>query len=116
MLYKMLKKKKMDKEDLIKFGVLSGLIEVVYVVFVAGFFILSEALFPATAGSLIMGIIAFLLLLVISAGFSAVLIFGLPFYLMLQKKYKEAMIVICSSIGAMIVICILIILGEIFIY
>jgi len=115
-MFKKLTNKKLDRKDLIKFGSITGLMEIVYVVLVAGFFIVSESLFPATANSLIMGIVAVLTLMVISAGISAVLVLGLPLYFVMQKKYYEAVTVLLSSIVIMVVVFFLIILGEIFIY
>jgi hypothetical protein len=116
MLLKKLTKRKIDREDLIKFGAISGLLEVVYIVLVAGFFLFAESLFPVDSGSAVIGIVAVLILLVFSAGVSAVLIFGLPFYFMIQSKYEEAGITLISSAATIIAVFILMILGEIFIY
>lgn len=112
----MLRRKKLDQKLLIKKGIIAGLLEVIFIILVASFFIISETLFPASAGSLIFGIIAVLSLLVISAAVSAVLVLGYPAYLFLQKKYKEAIVMLGATLGTMLVIFILVILGEIFIY
>jgi len=87
MFTKFFKKQKITTEDLIKFGTISGLLEIVYIVLVAGFFILSESIFNIESKSAILGIIAVLMLLVFSATISAVLIFGILFYLLIIKKY-----------------------------
>jgi hypothetical protein len=113
---KIFKKRKFALEELIKMGVISALMEVIYVVLVAAFFMVTESLFPADAASLIMGIIAMLILLVLSASISGILIFGIPFYFASQKKYHEAGVVFVSSVVTIVAMFILIILGEIFIY
>lgn len=116
MLSQIFKKKKIQKEELVKVGVVSALVEILYIVLVGSFMMTTEALFPADSSSLIMGIASVLMLLVLSVTVSAVLMLGMPLYLTLQKQYKEALVVVGSSILTLVTIFVLIILGEIFIY
>jgi len=114
-LAKILNKKTINTKDLVKFGVLTGLLEIVYIALVAGFVIMSETFLPDGPKPIIIGIMTFLTLFVFSASVSGVLVFGLPFYLALQNKYKEALITLLATAISLIVIFILIILGAIFI-
>lgn len=114
-LAKILNKKTISAKDLVKFGVLTGFLEIVYIALVAGFVIMSELFLPDGPKPVIIGIMTFLTLFVFSAGISGVLVFGLPFYLALQNKYREALITLLFTGLALIVVLVLIILGAILI-
>ena len=116
MLFKILEKKKIEDQELVKLGVMPAILQVIYIVLVAGLMILSQSLFKVSAGSMIIGMVSFLMLFVFSAGVSGFLIFGTPLYFALQKKYREAGIVLVSTALTMIAIFILLILGNLFIY
>lgn len=73
-------------------GVVSGIMQVCYIVLVAFFMGATENLFSASKpGLMIFGIICVLSLLVLSVAISGVLIFGWSAYYFLEKKYREAL-------------------------
>ncbi|MFH1366514.1 MAG: hypothetical protein ABIH38_00810 [Patescibacteria group bacterium] len=92
----------------LKFGLLAGALEVIYIVLVALFMQGAENWF---SGSGVQPVIMVLMLFVLSAAVSGLLVLGYPAYLALQKKYKEA---ICTLLVSLAVIFILFVIGLIF--
>lgn len=109
-------RKKIDRQSLVKKGISSGLIEIVVIVLIAFFFIASETLMPANSGSMVLGIAAVLVLLVIGAAIAGALVFGWPLYLALQKKYNEAALVFCCTLATLLAFFVLIVLVEILVF
>jgi hypothetical protein len=109
-------RKKDDLSQIGKKGIVAGLLELLYVVLMAAFLLSAPILFPITARSFILGPIIFLLATVFSVAFSGILVFGLPAYYFLNKKYREAGVVLASTLGVLLAAGALIILGEIFIF
>ena len=109
----MLRRKKSDQQLLVKNGISAGLIEIIFVILVAFFFIAAESLLPDKSGSMILGIASMLILLVISAAVAGALIFGWPLYLALQKKYREAVLVFCCTLATLLAFFVLAVLAEV---
>ena len=63
MLLNFFSKKKIDRQELFKLGALAGLLEIIYIVLVAGFMILAQSLFPNDSADAIIGITSFLIIL-----------------------------------------------------
>ncbi|NCN07203.1 hypothetical protein GW933_00775 [Candidatus Falkowbacteria bacterium] len=101
--------------ELFKFGAIAGLVEVVYIVLVATFMLLAQSLFPDTPSGVIVGIVSFLTVFVFSATVSGVIMLGLPLYFAIEKKYKEALIILLSSGFSLMAILIIMMLGKFFI-
>ncbi|HNP75046.1 MAG TPA: hypothetical protein PKL09_01630 [bacterium] len=112
----MLRRKKTDRQALVKKGISAGLVEIAVIILIAFFFIASETLMPAKSGSLVLGIAAVLVLLVIGAAIAGILVFGWPLYLALQKKYYEAVLVFCCTLATLLAFFLLIVLAEILIF
>ncbi len=110
----MFKSKRKKTREIIKLGILAGLFEAIFVFLVGGYFLVAEILFPPESKSLILGIVSVLILLVVGVGLSAVLVFGLPAYFFLGKKYRAALIAFFSTVGVLLVIFTAIVLLEIF--
>jgi hypothetical protein len=86
-------------------GTLAGVAEALYIALVAVFMASTQVLFATpTVFSAIFGIVAFLLLFVMSVAISGFLVFGWPAYYFLEKKYREAMFAFAGTVGTMFVI------------
>ena len=94
----------------LKFGLLGGALQVIYIVLVGLFLQLAEQWF---SGPDIYPIIPMLMIFVFSAAVSGLLVLGYPLYLALQKKYKEAILTVLISLA---VIFVLLVMGFIFLY
>lgn len=80
----------------IKAGVLAGLLESLYIIIVAVIMMRMEQFLPQTDGILSIGM--FLILLVFSAGISGTLVFGLPVHLFLEKRVKDAVRILITTL------------------
>lgn len=109
-------KNKKEPLSAVKKGILAGVGEVIFISLVSLFLAASQALFHAGSKSLIFGISASLLLLVLGVAVSGLLIFGYPAYYFLNKQHRAALVFLAGALGAMIVIFLLLVLGEIFVY
>lgn len=85
------KSKDISAKEVIGKGIIAGIIQTAYIILVAMFVLSAGAIFPANSPFVIMGMVAFVILLVISVAVSAVVVFGVPLYLFFQKKYKESL-------------------------
>ncbi len=94
----MLKFKKDCSHEQVAEGVVAALVEIAYIILIGVFFLIAEVIFPVQPGLMILGIVAFFILLVVSVAVSAVLVLGKPGYYFLQKQYAEALTVFCSTI------------------
>lgn len=73
----------------IKYGIYAGLVEGIYIALISFFIIHTGRLFGSSdepAGSFVL----FLLLFVFSAGLSGLIVLSYPVYLVLQRKFSEA--------------------------
>jgi hypothetical protein len=99
-------KKFLTRDDLLakplQEGFVCGLLEVVYI-FLVGLFILgTETLFAGPKPWLmILGIVAFLILTVLSVAITVVLIFNKPLYYFFEKKYKDSCLAFSGVVGAL---------------
>ncbi len=98
---------------LVKKGISSGLVEVIFIILVAFFFIAAETLLPDKSGSMVLGIASVLVLLVIGAAVAGALVFGWPLYLALQKKYQEAVLVFCCTLATLLAFFVLVVAAEV---
>lgn len=85
------KSKDIKAKEVIGKGIVAGIIQTAFIILVCMFVLSAGAIFPADSPFVIMGLIAFIILLVISVAVSGLVIFGVPFYLFFQKKYKESL-------------------------
>ncbi|MBP6942836.1 MAG: hypothetical protein KBB55_02215 [Candidatus Buchananbacteria bacterium] len=100
------------RRELVKDGVISGLLEVVYIGFVSLFFSIAAIAFPDDSNLVAIGAICFLSLVVLSVAVSGILIFGYPLYYALQKKYEEALAILFVTCGTLLVVFALLVLGA----
>lgn len=108
--------KKTNKSELVEMGVLTGVVEGIYVTLVAWFMSSAESIFKGHTPDPIFGAMAILSLLVFSAAISGTLVFGYPAYFFLQKKYRESFTVFISTLITILIIFVLIFFGGIFIF
>ncbi len=97
-------------------GIIAGILEVSYILLAAGYVLLSEDLWQPGSRSLIFGIASVLIMLVTSVAVSGLLVLGYPAYYFLQKQYRAGVVFLSSCLITLLIIFILILLGEIFIY
>lgn len=107
----LLRKKKIDQNTVVKYGVLAGLSQVFYtgtMVFVMNnmgkYFQVREVEFNLLASVL------FLLIFLFSVIISGLIMLGGPGYLILQKKYHEAALTLLVSLVALFLVAVLIFL------
>ncbi|MBU0613607.1 hypothetical protein KKB10_06415 [Patescibacteria group bacterium] len=79
----------------VKAGIMVGLIESLYVIVIALLMINLTALMVNVEEVFAIGLV--LMLLVFSAAISGVLVFGLPIYLFLQKRIKDAIKIMVTT-------------------
>jgi hypothetical protein len=84
-----------DESHQVKTGILAGLLESLYVIVIALLSIKLTSLMIFVEEVFAMGLM--LMLLVFSAAISSVLVFGLPIYLFLQKRVKDALRVMFTT-------------------
>lgn len=84
-----------DESHQVKSGILAGLLESLYVIVIALLMMELTSLMLYVEQVLAMGLM--LMLLVFSAAISGVLVFGLPIYLFLQKRIKDAIRVMFTT-------------------
>jgi hypothetical protein len=88
--------RKADKREIFKFGIGSGILEILYILFVAWFIITMGEIM--NSGNSILSILAFLLLFVFSASISGFFVLGYPAYLGLQKRFQEAIMTLLITL------------------
>jgi len=98
-----------DTKTILKWGILSGLAEAAYCFSVAFFMDQSNNFLSRNLGGYF-GIMFMLLLLVFSEAVSGVFVFGYPFYLTVQKRYKEAAATVAVSITTIFIALLIFIL------
>ncbi len=108
--------KKNPPQELIKKGVLAGVIQAAYTLAVAGFFLCSDSLFREGSRSMIFGIVAMLTLLVLSVAISGALMLGYPAYYFLKKEFRAGLTFLVAAVSTLALIFLALILGEVFIY
>lgn len=100
------KKQKIDEAEVMKFGFLGGMAEAVYILFVVLFLNVLGSSAPSIKPQII-GAVLLLLVFVFSAGVSAILIFGYPLYMAVQKRYTESLMTAVTSLLTLMIIGIL---------
>ena len=93
--------KNLLKNKVITYGLGGGILEIAYIAFVAWFIQSIDKFFTGTPESA--NIVLVLLLLVFSVAVSGLLIFGYPIYLVVQKKYKQAINSVMVSLLTLII-------------
>jgi uncharacterized membrane protein len=97
----------MNEAEVMKFGFLGGILEATYCFLIAsGLLILSNTM-PQPKVPLV-GFLLFLLLFVFSAAISGILVFGYPGYLVIQKRYQEALMTFLTTLVTIAIIGLLI--------
>ena len=105
----MLKSKKVDESEVLKFGFLAGVAEAAYIMFVVLVIKLVGNTIPK-ADNDIAGALMFLLILVFSAAISGLLLFGYPIYLAIQKRFAESIMTIATTLVTLAIVGILVFL------
>jgi hypothetical protein len=100
------------RQELVKDGVVAAFLQVIYIAFIAIFFMIADTAFPDDSWLIVVGVVAFLILLVLSVAISGVLLFGYPLYYALQKKYSEALAILLITCGALLAIFAFLVLGA----
>jgi len=100
------------RQELVKDGIVAAFLQVVYIAFVALFFMIADTAFPDDSWLVVVGVVAFLILLVLSVAVSALLLFGYPIYYALQKKYSEALAILLVTFGTLLTIFAVLVLGA----
>jgi len=98
------------KDQLVRQGVVLGLIESVFVALVALVVFVGEVIFPISSIGPIIGVISLLILFVVGTGISATLVFGYPISLMLDKKEDEAKTLLFSILSTLLVVFVLLLI------
>ena len=88
--------KKIEKKDIYKFGIAGGILEILYILFVAWVITSLDSIMGQ--GNTLISILSFLLLFVFSAAVSGFLVLGYPAYLGLQKRLPEAFLTLLTTI------------------
>ena len=92
-------------------GFVCGLLEVVYILLIGIFIAGTESLFAGPkAWMIILGIVAFLVLVVLSVAVTAVLVFYWPVYYFFERKFEEARLAFFGVAGALFLVFMLIFL------
>lgn len=103
---------KMSSGELIKDGIVAGVLEVIYIGIVAIFFMIAESVFPSDTSLVMAGIAAFLILVVLSVTISGMLILGYPLYYALQQRYPEALAILLVTCATLIVVFFLLVIAA----
>jgi len=88
----------------LKWGMLAGLSEAVYIGVVAVLMDSLSVLAVEPLGGFVVGLLFFLLFFVFSAVISVTLVFGRPLFLILEKKYQEAVTTLFVTILSMLIL------------
>lgn len=112
----MFKRKKDTHERLVHHAIANGLLEVLYIGFVVLVMSLTQNAFTAGGFSGLLGVATFLMFFVLSAGVSAVLIFGYPARYLAEKKYEEAVIFSLIALGTVLLVFFVFLLLGLFFY
>ncbi|OGY42566.1 MAG: hypothetical protein A2Y67_02615 [Candidatus Buchananbacteria bacterium RBG_13_39_9] len=91
-------KEQINKKEVIKWGLIGGAAELIYIVVIGLLMDYIGNNFGQTAMPSL-GFTAFLMLFVFSAGVSGLFVFGYPAYLALQKRFQEAIMMALISLG-----------------
>jgi hypothetical protein len=94
-------KEKINKKEVVRWGLLGGFAELVYIVLIAlaMYFVgnkMDQQVLP------ILGFMTFLMLFVFSVGVSGLFVFGYPAYLVMQKRFHEAIVTALISLGVIL--------------
>lgn len=100
--------KKLNESEILKWGILGGAAEALYIFIVALFFDVLENFFYQAPSGPINFFTFFLLFFVLSAIISAILVFGRPVYLFFAKKFREGMLTIVTTLITLLVIFLLV--------
>ena len=100
-----LKKKKINDSEVLKFGFLGGIAQATYVFLVIVFMTVVDKAAPPQP-NIATGFLV-LLLLVFSVAVSGVLVFGYPAYLAFQKRFNEALMTAAITLATLAIIGIL---------
>ena len=96
-------KNKINDSAIIKFGFLGGILEALYCGLVVFLMWAVESSQPNETMPMA-AMLLVLLLFVLSAGISALLIFGYPAYLFLNKRYGEALMTAVFSLATLAIV------------
>ncbi len=100
----MFKSKKLNKAEIYKWGIGTGIAQLAYIVLVVLIIMAMDQIMKETAaygGPLAMLLV--LILLVFSAAISGLMIFAYPAYLFLQKNYKQAVCTVLTSLATILI-------------
>ena len=111
----MILKKKPDQDMIARLGVFAGVVEIVFILLAGFLMAVGNSVFTGSAGGSLLAVMGVLTLFVLSAGVSAVLLFGYPLFLLLNKRNEEAALFVGSVFTALFGgFIILLLLGSIF--
>lgn len=96
--------KKINQNEILKWGILGGAAETLYIFLVALFFDVLEDLHLFLPTGQVVFFTFFLLFFVLSAVISAFLIFGRPAYLMINNQKREALLTLITTLITMLVL------------
>jgi hypothetical protein len=92
-------------------GFICGLLEVAYILLIGIFIAGTESLFAGPKSwMIILGIVAFLILVVLSVAVTAVLVFYWPLYYFFERKFEEARLSFLGVVSSLFLIFMLIFL------
>ncbi len=101
------KSKEVQIREIVNKGIIAGLIEAAYIIIISLFVLSAGAIFPANSPLMALGLVAFVILLVISVSITGIIIFGVPVYFLLNKKYQQALTFLGSSLLTLLVVFLL---------
>ena len=100
------RKQKIDESEVLKFGFLGGIAEATYILLVALLMQVMMVARPAGKGQ-IGDVILVLIMFVFSVAMSAIIVFGYPVYLAVQKRYAESLMTAVTTLVSLAIIGIL---------
>lgn len=92
-----------NKKRNINYGILSGLLESIYVILVGLFMFTTDRMFSSDETPVI-NFVGFLLLFVFSAGISGIIVFGYPIYLFTKQQYSSAIQTVIATFVTLLVL------------
>ncbi|NUM25089.1 MAG: hypothetical protein HUU49_00525 [Candidatus Buchananbacteria bacterium] len=100
------RKQKIDESEVLKFGFLGGIAQATYILLVALFIQVISLARPAGKGG-VGDVILVLIMFVFSAAASAIIVFGYPAYLAVQKRFAESLMTAVTTLVTLAIIGIL---------
>jgi hypothetical protein len=101
------KRKAEQTEEIVKQGVVAGLLQVVFIFMVSIAFLVFNALFAFGPGKVIIALVSFLIVAVGCVVVTGLLVLGHPIRYAIEKKFNEALLVLAITLGTMFTVLVI---------